>query len=113
MKYLKYFENNIDLPEVGDYVIIDCPNYVLGSNYDEIFHFLNNNIGKVVGFGNAYTGGQGIKIKYFNIPKNLNTYFNPDHIKIFPIDYILAFGKNKEDIKKEYEIQRNIKKFNI
>ena len=42
MKYLKYFENNIDLPEVGDYVIIDCPNYVLGSNYDEIFHFLNN-----------------------------------------------------------------------
>jgi len=112
MKYLKRFENINNNPEIGDYIIIDKLNNILGPSYDDIFYFLNNNIGKVVGFGNVYNG-KGIKIKFFNIPKNLNTHFNPDHIKIFPMNSILAFGKNKETVKEEAEIQRNIKKFNL
>jgi len=111
MKYLKKFELNINIPEIGDYIIMDCNNSI-GNKFNAIFYFLNNNIGKVVGYGNAY-GGKGIKIKYFNIPKNLNSNFNPDHIKIFSIDDVLSFGKNKDVVEEDSKIKRNAKKFNI
>ena len=108
MRYIKKFEYFKKMPEIGDYIIIECDN-VLGKSYDDIFNFLNKSVGKVVGFGKVYVSTDAVKIKFYNIPKSLNSHFNSNHIKIFPLYSVVAFGKDKADV----IIQKKSREYNL
>jgi hypothetical protein len=108
MKYIKKFEHVKNMPEIGDYIIVECNN-TMGKSYDDIFNFLNNSVGKVVGFGKVGIFNDGVKIKFYNVPKNLNNYFNPNHINIFDLRNIVAFGKDKDDL----IIQKKAREYNL
>jgi len=93
MKYLKRFEN-INEPEVGDYVIcFDSVNGKIG----ELNIFLSNNIGIFI--DTEYTvKGYPYLVKFKNIPNNLGMYTEDDSCMMFMKDEIVHFSKNKKDL---------------
>ena len=104
MKHIKKFEYFTDKPEIDDYIIVNINNEI-GQSYDEIFDFLNNSIGKVVGY--SFPGK--VKVKFYNIPKNLYSYFNDDNVKAFQLKDVLAFGKDKAEL----IIQKKAREYNL
>ena len=54
MKYLKYYENIIDRPQIGDYII---SNFKLESENDFYYpwnQYLNNSIGQIIEYNDNY-----------------------------------------------------------
>jgi len=104
MRHIKTYENTIDNPKLGDYVIcfekLDIDNDDDNNDYME---FLSNNIGKIVLID--YYRGNSIKfdylVEYNNIPKKLTVYFQDYDIpntRPMDIDEIVEFSESKEDL---------------
>ena len=96
-------------PKVGNYVI--CEEGMIGGNpnnvsrpYIELNNFLINNIGKII----KNEDNPLIKVKYENIPSELNHHFHNNTIKTCRDD-IIYWSKNKEEL----ETILTLKKYNI
>jgi hypothetical protein len=98
MKHLKTFEN-INDPEVGDYVIAHCT-YTNSSN--KVNNFMLNNVGRIVNIDN----GKYIIVYEKEIPFKHTKYARRITLTRDNIDY---FGKNEENL--EIMIQSN--KYNL
>ena len=110
MKYIKTFEN-IDKPEIGDYVICD----VEKGMFPDLYEFLKLHIGKVINIVESHEPyhvrfdvnrediEDSISLYHKKIynSKKLTIAFNPMEIK--------DFAKNK----KELEIKINSDKYNL
>lgn len=129
MKYLKYFENIKDDPQVDDYVLIniDISTSILDKKH-EIMKFVNNTIGQISKIREDSVDYWGHKDKgdvmvvYDNVPKEIKSWFtfrrydneqNPKYnglyCRTFDTDKIVAFNKDKDKL--EQIITNN--KFNI
>ena len=74
MKYIKKFEN-LELPEVGDYVIFNM-HYDNDELSVEFGDFLNNNLGIIYKiYKSPHSGKYRLDVKYKNIPKKLKDFF--------------------------------------
>lgn len=106
MKYLKKYEKNDNVPQVGDYVI--CEEEYLNDKYIKLYQFIKNNIGIIYKYNpNEYE----YVVEYKNIPSDLNLYFQ--HYKkgcrIMGKKEIIAWSKNKKDL----EIELISNKYNL
>jgi len=109
MKYIKKFELNTNIPEIGDYIltVYDIKND-RNTSINQLKKFIDNTIGIVVddlefGVHNNY-----VRVKYENIPENIKNFFIDDR-KRFNIVSIVDYDKDLETLK--YKIEAN--KFNI
>lgn len=109
---IKKFENFIERPKIGDYVLIHFENSQRHYFEDNDFiNFINNNIGIITGiFKNDVT------IQYSKVPeKYRKKYFvtsdwdDRHNIITFYVDQILAFGSSPEEVK----IKANANKYGI
>ena len=121
MKYIKKFENDINKPEVGDYVSIVSKNYInhLKNYYNEkdldlLKDFLLNYPGQI------YTTFNNNKIKViygFDIPKNVREFFQYDknygYNLMLYLDDINIFSKTIEELRNKIELKNNTNKFNL
>ena len=126
MKYIKAYEQEQNLPKVGDYVILssdssldmivrDHGNYRDG--YSEHQEFLKNNIGKVV----KRVSGTKIRslkdhleyleypLKYENFPNIMDHYFNNYGYRYIYKQDILFFSSDRADC----EAYLSAKKYNL
>lgn len=106
MKYIKQFENLINVPEVGDYVLIHdelwfkYPN----SGMKRYSDFVNNTIGQISEVSKSFVG-----IKYRNIPDDIDDFFNSVGGRSFKKEDIVAFAKTKKELEmKLTEIKYNL-----
>jgi len=103
MKYIKKFESTQDLPEVGDYVLMN--------SYDTnvLVDFINNNYGIFI---NSYVDKLSVKpkirVRYENIPGSIDLFFH-DGTRTFDLDLLVAYGKTIEEL----ELRLKAKKFNL
>ena len=79
MKYLKKFESVQDEIEIGDYVLIRTH-----SSLPNVKEFINNTIGVV---SNIIYNYDDIIVGYFDVPKNIEKFFNKSNSK-FPFETI-------------------------
>ena len=101
MKYIKTFENikksDKNRPHANDYVCVDdeffnndkCVGHI------EYRNFINDNVGKITTIDTHEE--YPIYIKYKNIPKELDSYFEDDEITV-KFSNILFYHKNKKDV---------------
>ena len=106
MKYIKIYEENNDLPEIGDYVI--CTTTKI--DYTSLVKFLNSNIGQVIDANDTHAGDRISSypgkdsvyfrhpVKYENVPKDLRTVFNEDNYRFIKKKEFLYHSKNREDL---------------
>ncbi len=103
MKYIKKFESTQDLPEVGDYVLMNS------YGIDNVVDFITNNYGI---FLNSYVDKLSVKpkirVRYENIPGDIDLFFH-DGTRTFDIDLLIAYGKTIEEL----EMKLKTKKFNL
>jgi len=103
MKYIKKFEQNIDLPERGDYVLMNS------YGISEVEYFVTHNYGVYL---NAYidklTKDPKIRVRYENIPGNIALFFHDDTIT-FDMELLVAYGKTIEEL----EMKLKANKFNL
>jgi len=122
MKYLKKFEDNINEPEVGDYVSIIGKKFInhLRRYYDDkdivnLKKYLLNFPGKI----HSTFNDKRIGVTYgFDVPEDVKKFLQYDkpyggYNKIFNYEDINAFGKTIEELKYKIELKNNINKFNI
>jgi len=102
MKYIKTFEKHINLPEDGDYILMNTY-----GTYD-VKNFITSSIGRVVSVYPDDVVDYKIRVKYENIPDNIELFFK-DGTRIFDIELLIAYGKTEEELK--IKIEAN--KFNI
>jgi len=95
MKHLKKFEN-INKPEVGDYVI--CKN-IENEDLSILDYFLSENIGIIINNRTDFKKFPYL-IRFDDMPHELLIYSEKREGKdiIFRSDEILHFSKNKEDL---------------
>lgn len=96
MKYIKTYENIINKPNVGNYVMMK-------TSHPELVDFIANNIGKVININ--FTYDYEITVKYTNIPLELKKHFSlykGDYCtRIFPISYVINFAKTKKELQQK------------
>ena len=103
MKYIKKFESTQDLPEVGDYVLMN--------SYDTnvLVDFINNNYGIFI---NSYVDKLSVKqkiiVRYENIPGDIDLFFH-DGTRTFDLDLLVSYGSTIEELKMRIESN----KFNL
>lgn len=124
MKHLKAYENLINEPQIGDYVI--CQDSVLARNFSNnksTIIFLSNNIGRIItddSIDYDVSKRYSYVIKYENIPKDIEDYFNlrkkeseknfeMSGLRAFSLEEIIYHSKNKEDL----EIYIDTEKYNL
>ena len=112
MKHLKYFDNNNEEPQVGDYVIWEDST----RKVEDFQNFICNTIGQIVKIYNDgdYDDDFPYVIKYENIPYEILAAFSYDDYpekctRIMCKEEIIHFSKNKEDL----EIILKAKEYNI
>jgi len=117
MKYIKKFEN-IEEPELGDYVLIR-ENRDYTQPYND---FINNNIGQIVLTDFSFNKKR-IEVRYyvdtFDEFKNMKNYFRYISFDFvsneyyfsnwFKMNMVSEFGKTKEDV----ELKASTKKYNL
>jgi len=103
------------IPNIGDYVQVIPLNKQQRNNRsytpvgEEYLHFLSKNCGRVIGYiFDAYDKCEGVKLQYFNIPKELESLFN-NGTKSCRFTQILAFAKTIEEV----ELKINANKYNL
>jgi hypothetical protein len=112
MRYIKTYEenNSNNIPEVGDYVLLDVSydsHYT--DSFEELGTFINNSIGKVKHIDDT------MYIEYYYIPKNIKKYFynhdllNLKNVRAFYIRDVTFCSKNKKDC----EIYLSTNKYNL
>lgn len=109
MKYLKKFENDIEYPKVGDYVLIksQITNITDDEKYKKIKNFIDTTIGIV-----SNINDQSVMVFYEDVPSDISTYFlnkNGHYTRIFDLSRIFDFDSDIETLK--FKIKA--KKFNI
>ena len=121
MKYIKRFENymydndhvKID-PEVGDYVLAE--EYQHESYPQELYDFINNNVGLIVRKYQDPYSPLTYDIKYKNVPNELKSnYFFIDHksIRSFSIYDIKFSANNSKTVKNYIDTKDNANKYNM
>ena len=113
MKYIKKFENiENTTPEVGDCVLINIDTIIIKG---KIRDFVNNTIGEIIDirlkiedeFDNESLGD--LRVKYSNVPKDIQSWFFNGNIRTFNINQMIEFGKTKEEL----ELKIMSKKYNL
>ena len=98
-KFILFETVNIGKPEIGDFVVVkethreELP--------EDLNNFLDNNIGELVFISDVYHK-MWFYVKYNNIPKTLETWFENDvevDTRDFTIDEIIYWSEKKEDLK--------------
>ena len=104
MKHILYFKESLykDKPKIGDYVLLD----IQASNSRDLEKFVNSNVGQIVGVKPGYD--EDVAVKYYNIPKNIKTWFWGGDSRMFHINNIAEFGT-----KEEMELKLQVKKYNL
>ena len=104
MKYIKKFESEQELPEVGDYVLMRNKHA-----YFDVAEFISTHIGilKDIYFDSICEEYKFI-VRYENIPGNIDLFFH-DGTRIFEFDLLIAYGKTIDEL--SLRLQSN--KFNI
>lgn len=96
MKHLKKFEQNINEPEIGDYVI--CRENI--TNLPNLKNFLKNNIGQILDVNINKTN---FIVQYENIPSWLTELFNYGHsipnCRSMQRHEIVEFANSSEELK--------------
>ena len=100
MKYLKTYENNIDEPKIGDYVICKEKYFASGQPITtyKLCEFVSNNVGKFI--RDRRVTQFKYLIEYENVPKELKVSFNDDNMKNcrrMERSEILYWSESKED----------------
>jgi hypothetical protein len=117
----KIFEN-INIPEKGEYILINVPhsdiinaiNNTRNEDVNDFYNFINNTIGIIAYYFDHFNPNkQKVEIFYDNIPNKLIEYFNKGEDNKYSLSfnsrYIVAFTKTK----KELEEIIKAKKYNI
>ena len=110
MKYLKLFENIINKPQIGDYVICDEEN-----KNTKLINFISSNIGQIIDGPEPNTNlnvSPGFDIYYtikYNNYNNIDDLIKSGGLRNMYLIEILYSSPNFEDV----EIYMNTKKFNI
>ena len=103
MKYINKFENNIDLPEVGDYVLMNS------YSTNSVINFVTKNFGRLTAVEfDTNLKKYKCRVRYENIPDNIDLFFH-DGTRIFDIELLVEYGKTIEELK--LKLQAN--KFNL
>ena len=103
MKHIKTFENHIDRPEVGDYVICEVTDDYTDEQF-KIDDFLNNNIGILVKIRTNEYDVQFEKSMEYSDWNDLSRSFQDnleegyENIASFYVDEIIFWSKDKEDL---------------
>jgi hypothetical protein len=108
MKYIKSYEDNINTPQIGDYVIATT-----SEGNIEVKLFIRNNIGQIKDILMTKTPRLGnvhnLKVYYQNTPEDLlNNNKDGNYWWIKP-ENILHYSKNKEEL----ETLKIAKKYNL
>jgi len=129
MRYIKTYEKlDKDQPKIGDYVI--CKeletNNVLNDAEISIVNFISKNIGEIVDFRTDDNMTQeyievaykyNIFVQYENIPDELYDDFayhkKFDKCRIFNINEIIHWSKNKEELEEILEFDSTVNKYNL
>lgn len=109
MKYLKTFENTIEYPNVGDYVLIKSriSNIAKDEKLKKISNFIDTTIGTVSKINDDF-----VMVYYEYIPNDISTYFlnkHGYHTRLFDLSRIVEFDSDIEMLK--FKIKS--KKYNI
>jgi len=103
MKYIKKFEKKIDLPDVGDYVLMNS------YGIPKVVEFITNNYGIFI---NSYVDKLSVKqkiiVRYENIPGDIDLFFH-DGTRTFDLDLLVSYGSTIEELKMRIESN----KFNL
>lgn len=100
MKHIKLYENFNELPEIGDYVLVD----ITDAN-KEYQNFINDNIGRIIFINNP--DDWILYLEYENIPKNIRHMFShsapgkqnlTSYVTVLHVNDIKHFSKNKENL---------------
>lgn len=102
MKHIKYFENNNEKPQIGDYLI--CEEKPEWESTPELINFIANNIGILKEYDDETNIDKLIYVvQYDNIPNNISDHFN--------YNYYNCRGYYRENIKLFSPIKEKIKPF--
>ena len=109
MKIKKFNEilNNLDEPEVGDYVIL-TDNELIGSSTSQkklYIDFIENHVGQIISINNQF---DWFTVEYNNIPFQLQVFFNKNKAT-FTKKNIVCIGKTIDEVKLKYAA----KKYNL
>jgi len=110
MKYIKKFENHIDIPKIGDYVLIHT-----NSNIRSVSNFVNNTIGKIIDISSKYTDmfnreNPGVvRVEYDDPPRDIQSWFSDKNKRTFTLEQIVEYGKTKEELEEKLAV----KKYNL
>ena len=126
MKYIKTYEQNLNEPKIGDYVVCSEKSE-LGKGYDriekQVYKFIENNIGQVIesNYENVFNSEGRYAIIYKDIPKKLESYFLAG--KYFLLEYKgcrlmkleeIKFWSEDKDVCQTYlDTHKEVKKFNL
>lgn len=108
-KFKIYEAKIINVPEIGDYVIMKRVEG-WGEEFDELINFLSTQVGKVIDY--TYDDDdniRGVQVQYYNIPKELKIKFPKSQTKSAKLQFIEAYGKTPEEVK----IKISANKFNL
>jgi len=110
MKYIKKYENYVDTPQIGDYVLIHT-----NSNAKNVANFVNNTIGKIIDIRFKYKDifelehPGDLRVEYEEVPEDVQSWFFDKNKRTFTLEQIISFGKTK----KELEEKLAEKKYNL
>ncbi len=111
MKYIKTFESTYkEALQIGNYVIMNYyydPDDQENSETKTMNKFMKN-VGEVVGFTpDAYY----TKVKYYNIPKSIKDYFEPNGVRTISNNNFVRLATQKEIDK--HLFNKSLNKFNL
>lgn len=101
MKHIKIYEDYKELPEIGDYVVVDSKSVNIKFN-----NYVNNNVGKLNHYGLSKSI---VWVEYFSIPEELKQHFDDDKYAILEKNRIVYFSSDE----KNAELYLKTMKFNI
>ena len=110
MKYIKKFEN-INTPEIGDYIICDVDQ----SRFQDLYEFLKSHIGKVIAI---FVSNEPYHVRFDVNREDLEASISNYHKRIykgkkltisFHPNEVKYFSKNKKDL----ELKINSDKYNL
>ena len=105
MKYIKKFEEStVELPEVGDYVVIET--HTFDEDYDK---FINNTIFTVVECWLDDDHNHAVRLKCDYVPKKFSIYFFEGNEIIYWSSLIKVIAKTKEEL----ELKISANKYNL
>lgn len=120
MKIKRFNENSQDIPEVGDYVIMNVAISNGQDKREEIKNYVNNTVGKIINIRTSENGKnvfhpyRDIVVVYEKVPSEIKNWFSYDRIgkyyyRTLSEKMLIAFGKTIEEV----ELKMRSNKYNL